>query len=110
MFIIRLKVGIELKKFKFKLSESDIKLQCKQYLSLKGWFHFHIMAGIGSYSGSPDRIAVKNGRVLFIEVKTEKGTQSNDQIDFQADVEGSGGEYYVVRSLEDLIRIERGIK
>lgn len=97
-----------MKKFKFKLSESDIKEQIKGYLRIKGWFSFPIFQGLGSYKGISDRIAVKGGRVLFIEVKTDKGNQSNDQIDFQADIEGSGGEYYVVRSLEDLIKIERG--
>ena len=93
-------------RFKFKISESDVKLQVKQYLTLMGWFHFHLMAGIGFYKGSPDRIAVKNGRVLFLEIKKPVGWKHSDpQKQFQKDINDYGGEYYLIRELEDLIKI-----
>jgi len=93
-------------RFKFKISENEVKLQVKQYLSLMGWFSFHLMAGIGFYKGSPDRIAIKNGRVLFLEIKKPIGwKQSDEQKEFQANIERAGGEYYLIRSLEEIMKI-----
>jgi len=91
-------------RFKFKISENEVKLQVKQYLSLMGWFSFPLTAGMGSYKGSPDRIAVKNGRVLFLEIKKPVGWKHSDpQKQFQKDINDYGGEYYLIRELEDLI-------
>ncbi len=42
-------------------------------------------------------------RSIAIEAKSDIGKQSKDQIKWQADFENIGGEYYIVRSLEDLI-------
>jgi len=92
-------------RLKIKVTENDIKKQVKQYLSLKGYFHFHIMQGLGAYKGIPDIIAIKNNRVLFLEIKRPGGRQSDYQKQYQADIEGQGGEYYVIKSLEDLIKI-----
>jgi len=50
-------------RFKIKIAEADIKNQVKDYLSLKGYFHFHILQGLGAFKGVPDRIAVKDGEV-----------------------------------------------
>lgn len=83
--------------------ETALKNQIKQYLSIKGWFHFPVLQGLGAYKGIPDRIAVKNGRALFIEVKAPKGTQSKHQEEFQIRIEEAGFEYILVKSLEDLI-------
>jgi len=92
-------------RLKIKVTENDIKLQCKQYLSLKGYFHFYLTAGIASYKGAPDLVAIKNNRVLFLEIKRPGGRLSEHQQQFQLDIEGQGGEYYVVRCLDDLIKI-----
>ena len=93
-------------RFKFKISENDVKLQVKQCLSVMGWFSFPLTAGMGSYKGSPDRIAVKNGRVLFLEIKKPVGWKHSDpQKQFQKDINDYGGEYYLIRELEDLIKI-----
>jgi len=91
---------------KIKISENDVKKQVKQYLSLKGYFHFHILQGLGAYKGIPDIIAIKNNRVLFLEIKKPVGWKQSDyQKQFQADIEEHGGEYYLVKSLDDLVKI-----
>ena len=90
-------------RFKIKISEVDIKNQVKDYLSLKGYFHFHILQGLGAFKGIPDRIAVKDGRVLFIEVKKPGGKQSMDQVIFQNEIGIAGGEYILITCFEDLI-------
>jgi Holliday junction resolvase len=93
-------------KYKFPISEDDIKNQVKDYLDLKGYFHFPLLAGMGSYKGIPDRIAIKGGRVLFLEIKKPAGwKQSDEQKEFQANIERVGGEYYLVRSLEEIMKI-----
>jgi len=92
-------------KLKVKITENDVKKQVKGYLSLRGYFHFPILQGLGAYKGIPDIIAIKNNRVLFLEIKKPGGRQSIHQKQFQKDIEEHGGEYYVVKSLDDLIRI-----
>lgn len=89
---------------KIKVSEADIKEQVKDYLYIKGWFHFPLTAGLGSYRGLPDRIAVKNGRVLFLEIKKPGGKQRPEQIDFEQNIAYQKGEYYLIDCLESLIK------
>ena len=70
--------------------ETAIKRSIKSYLNMKGYFFFHNLAGLGCYPGIPDITAMKGGRVYFIEVKSEKGKQSDRQKDFQGHVEDEG--------------------
>ncbi|MEW6097491.1 MAG: VRR-NUC domain-containing protein [bacterium] len=87
---------------RLKATETEIKRTVKEYLILKGWFHFPLLQGIGSYKGLPDIIACKDGKVLFIEVKTEKGKQTAWQRVFQERIEKAGCRYVLVRGIEDL--------
>lgn len=41
-------------------------------------------------------------RMVGLEVKTENGTQSSEQIQFQAQCIRNGGDYYVVCSINDV--------
>ena len=87
------------------ISENEVKHQVKDYLNIMGWFNFHILQGMGAYKGIPDRIAVKNGQVLFIEVKKPMGSKHSDfQIKFQENIEKAGGIYILVKCLDDLIK------
>jgi len=88
-----------------KILENDVKRVVKDYLSIKGWFNFPLTAGMGSYPGLPDRIAIKNGRVLFIECKRPGGKQSDHQRQFQNDIWFKGGHYILVKCLEDIIQV-----
>ena len=82
-----------------------MKRAVKDYLNATGWFNFHILQGMGAYKGIPDRIAIKNGTVLFIEVKKPKGSkQSDNQKIFQECIEQAGGIYILVKCIEDLIK------
>jgi hypothetical protein len=56
---------------------------------------------IGLKSGVSDLIVIMHGRIIFIEVKDETGKQSENQIQFENDVQALGFEYYVVRSLDE---------
>jgi hypothetical protein len=54
----------------------------------------------GLLKGASDLIVVLPNKILFVELKTEKGIQSDNQKDFQNRIELLGFEYYVIRSLE----------
>jgi Holliday junction resolvase-like predicted endonuclease len=89
------------------MKEADLKKQVKQYLQLKQWFVFHVQQSALSYKGICDLIAIKDAKVLFIELKTEKGILSRWQQKFSDDICSHGGEYVVVRSLEDMMEAEQ---
>jgi len=91
---------------KMKILEADIKKQIKDWLRLNKWFCFHILEGIGMYKGIADIIAIKDGILLFIEVKRPGGRQSSYQKKFQENIELYGGEhikYILVHNLDELI-------
>ncbi len=90
--------------------ETQIKYQVKDYLKLKGWFVFHNLAGTGVYRGISDFIAVKNGHVIFLEIKTPKGILSEYQKKFKESIELHGGCYFICRSFEDAERLNNAIE
>lgn len=88
-------------------SEADILRQVRQYLRLKGWSAYRIQQGMGAVRGMPDLIAIRAGRVVWIEVKSRTGRLSVHQEAFQAEIAAQGGEYLVVRRVEDIIAAVR---
>jgi len=56
-------------------------------------------------AGCPDIIVLKNGRFIGLEVKTDKGKQSDLQKEAEKQIKNSGGEYYIIRRLEDVLDI-----
>lgn len=60
---------------------------------------------MGYEKGQADlALLLKNGRCVFVEVKTKTGRQSEEQKKFQAAVELLGYRYEIWRSLDDAIR------
>lgn len=60
------------------------------------------MRDTGTLSGVSDLIVIMpNGRLLFVEMKIEKGEQSKEQIDFEIRVKQLGYEYVLIYSLEE---------
>lgn len=51
----------------------------------------------GVLSGVSDLIWINEGKVYFLEVKTDKGTQSVYQKEFQAAIEKQHLRYYILR-------------
>jgi len=52
-------------------------------------------------AGRADLIGVFRGRFVALEVKTTRGRQTAEQQMFQQLIERKGGEYAVLRSVED---------
>lgn len=60
----------------------------------------------GVLSGVSDLIVIMpNSKILFIELKTEKGIQSESQKDFEARITNLHHEYHVIRSLEEFKKL-----
>ena len=55
----------------------------------------------GLLPGVSDLIVVLENKVLFVEVKDDKGIQSKNQIIFQTTVNNLGHYYYLVRSIDE---------
>ena len=97
------------------MKEIEIQRSILDYLEKKRIFHYRNNSGgfrdINNHFyrfgalGSPDIICVVDGKYIGLEVKTKKGQQSEHQKDFQKKLEKAGGEYYVVRSIDDVMKI-----
>lgn len=91
-------------------SENNIQTEIRDFLKWNGWFVIRHQQSLGSLKGLSDLSAIKNGLTIYIEVKTEKGKQSDYQKEFQNEIENHGGKYILARKLEDIITFLKGLK
>lgn len=104
--------------------EEDMQLQCVkwfnyQYPNMKLYLHHSPNGGkrderegarfkaMGTRAGFPDLIFLYPNKFypfMGLELKTEKGNQSEYQKTFQAMFENIGAKYVIVRSLDDFMR------
>lgn len=61
--------------------------------------------GISDISWTYYGISIKLETKVKGRIKSEDGKQSKDQEDFQEDTEAAGGMYFLVRSVDDVIKI-----
>jgi hypothetical protein len=99
--------------------ESKIQYQICQWLQGQGIYFFAVqneLAGsngramqfaisLGLRPGVSDLVVLLPSRIVFIEVKTATGRQSEHQKRFEARVKELGFEYYVVRSVDDVANV-----
>ena len=83
--------------------ETAEKAAIKKYLSFKGLFFYHNLAGLGVYPGVPDLTAIKDGKVYQIEVKAKGGRQSEHQKRFQEIWEMCGG-VYIIGGVDEVMK------
>ena len=88
--------------------ETAILRVCAGYLRAAGWFVIRVQQGLGAHKGVSDLICVRRGRVVFAEVKTAKGRLSDWQDAFRLTITNEGGEYVVLRCLEDAVDMNGG--
>lgn len=55
-----------------------------------------------------DNLLIGSCRVIFIELKGDKGKQKPEQYEFQKQVMGQGAEYYIIRSVDEIAEILEG--
>ena len=85
-----------------KISEKEIQNNIRDYLQLNGWYVIRHQQSMGSLKGLSDLSAIKDGKTIYIEVKTERGIQSEYQKEFQYNIELHGGTYILARSINDI--------
>lgn len=88
-------------------TEKEIQNEIRRYLQIRGWYVIRIQQGMGAHKGLSDLIAVKSGRVVFAEIKTPRGRLSEYQERFREEIAAHGGEYAVLRSVEDAMRLDK---
>ena len=99
------------------MTEHDIQNSIRMKLSELGFCVFRINDGrfktedgrwfdTGLPKGFSDLMAVKNGKVYFVEVKTETGKASPEQLNFIEQMKKRYGcQAGIARSVEDAVRI-----
>jgi len=94
--------------------EGDILKAVGHYLTLKKHFWWRNNSGAfksdhGFYRfgtpGLPDIVVIRDGFFIGLECKTKAGRQSPDQKEFERRTKEAGAEYYVVRSVDDVVEV-----
>jgi hypothetical protein len=104
------------------MSEDKIQAQIVKYLRIHSdrCIVFHVPNGgtrniieaskfkrIGVLAGVADLVVLlPEGRCVFLEVKGQRGQQSERQKQFEKRVKELGFDYYVVRSVDDVINLK----
>lgn len=84
------------------VKEMDILRAVRDYLRATGWYVWRLHQGLGSFPGLPDLEAIKDGCVVFIEVKRPGGKQSPDQVRHGERLRAEGGRYFVIHSVDEV--------
>lgn len=105
---------------KRKISESEIQSQIIDYLNYRVDLFFqrtnntpvydekntkYRRMAKGQKNGFPDIVVIRKGVFIGLEVKTLTGKQSKYQKDIEKEIKANGGQYHIVRSLQDVIKI-----
>lgn len=77
--------------------ESKIQASCLKYAKSKGWYVLKIIKC--NVSGFPDSVLFKDGKIIFVEFKSEIGKQSELQKYQQQQLKAQGFKYYLVNNL-----------
>lgn len=99
--------------------ESIVLAAICEYLEYKHYFFFRLnnipvydtarkaFRALPKYAikGVPDLFIGHRGRPFFVEVKSATGTLSKDQKDFEKKLTAVGLNYYVARSVDDIMQL-----
>jgi hypothetical protein len=98
------------------MTEHDFQNYARKMLSKLGYITFRVNVGkvkmfdgryfdTGLPKGFSDIIALKDGKIYFIELKTGKNKPSQDQINFIEQMKINGFAAGIAWSLEDIFKI-----
>lgn len=100
--------------------EAQLLSQIKHYLQINGFYILRINTGLitnekgrfyrSAPSGTPDVICCILGRFIGIEAKSPKGKQSDFQKQHEELIKNNQGEYWLIRSIEELMEKVRVFK
>jgi len=69
------------------MTEADLLLSIRQLARLTGWRCYHTRYSLGSDPGFPDLVLVRLGRVIFAELKSERGKLTPAQQEWMEELE-----------------------
>lgn len=81
--------------------EKEAIKELKKYWKQNGWYAIRNQQNIGSHKGLSDFVVIKDGKVVFVEVKGERGRQSDAQKKFEQDITKCGAYYCVCRTADE---------
>jgi len=84
------------------IPERDISKQIVAALKYSGWLVIKNFQAFGSYKGLSDFTIIRDGEVIFLEIKRKTGKQSEFQKTLERDLIEHGGRYRIARSLDDI--------
>ncbi len=79
------------------ITERQFQSQVEVLAKLYGWKYYHPWNSMHSVRGYPDLTMVRGDRLIFAELKTEKGTVTNKQEEWLDALDTAGAETYVWR-------------
>ena len=79
------------------VTERAFQRQVNDLCALLGWLTYHTHRSDRSPAGFPDSVMVRGGRVIFAELKTERGRLAYAQEKWRDALRGAGTEWYLWR-------------
>ena len=79
------------------ISEKELQTAILEALGYMGWRVFHVYDSRRSNPGFPDVLAIKGSRIVFVELKSEKGKIRPEQVEWLDDLVETHSEVYLVR-------------
>ena len=79
------------------LSEREFQAAVMTIAHQLKWLFYHTHDSIGSQAGFPDLVMVRGKRLIFAELKTEKGKLSMQQLEWTTGLTETAAEVYVWR-------------
>ena len=89
------------------MQESSIQSSIRKYLKKEGWFVTKLI--LTSTAGIPDLLAIKDGRHVFIEVKSDRYNKAEEglsplQIARIAELRSYGAEIIIAKSVHEITK------
>ena len=64
------------------LTEKEFDKQVRELCDIYGWRRYHTFNARHSPAGFPDLVLVRDGRLIFAELKSEKGKHTLEQLEW----------------------------
>jgi len=90
--VVKPTIGDELNRY---MSERDLQRIVVDAARLHGWRHYHTYNSQRSTAGFPDLVLVRPPRIMFVELKTERGRLTLEQAIWIRELERCSVEVYV---------------